>query len=78
MPGAWSDKDERQYEHIKESQTERGSSEKRAKEIAARTVTVARASLGAPASRRESCRSWPRSCSKEGQHEDLAEAWNAR
>jgi plasmid stabilization system protein ParE len=38
MPRAWSDKDERKYEHIKESAEERGTSAKRAKEIAARTV----------------------------------------
>ncbi len=37
MP-SWSRKDERQYEHMKESALERGASEKRAKEIAARTV----------------------------------------
>ena len=37
MP-SWSRKDERQYEHIKESSEDRGRSEKRAKEIAARTV----------------------------------------
>ena len=33
---AWSDKRERQYEHIKESERKQGRSEKRAKEIAAR------------------------------------------
>ena len=38
MPDAWSNKDERKYEHIKESSQERGVSEERAKEIAARTV----------------------------------------
>src|SRR5207302_8000186 len=37
MP-SWGRKDERQYEHIKESELERGASEERAKEIAARTV----------------------------------------
>jgi len=46
MPEAWSDKDERQYEHIKESEREQGASEKRAKEIAARTVNKARARSG--------------------------------
>lgn len=35
---AWSDKDERQYEHIRESEKKRGRSSERAKEIAARTV----------------------------------------
>ena len=33
---AWSDKRERQYEHIKESEKKQGRSTKRAKEIAAR------------------------------------------
>jgi hypothetical protein len=42
----WSDKRERQYEHIKESQEERGTGEKRAKEIAARTVNKNRAQAG--------------------------------
>jgi plasmid stabilization system protein ParE len=43
---AWSDKRERQYEHIKEQTEQRGSSEKRAKEIAARTVNKDRAQSG--------------------------------
>ena len=40
---AWSNKRERQYEHIKESAQERGMSTKRAKEVAARTVNKERA-----------------------------------
>ena len=43
---AWSNKRERQYEHIKESAEERGASAKRAKEIAARTVNKERARSG--------------------------------
>jgi hypothetical protein len=43
---AWSNKRERQYEHIKESAKERGASTKRAKEIAARTVNKERARSG--------------------------------
>jgi hypothetical protein len=43
---AWSDKRERQYEHIKESAEEQGASTKRAKEIAARTVNKERARSG--------------------------------
>jgi hypothetical protein len=43
---AWSNKRERQYEHIKESAKERGASTKRAKEIAARTVNKERARTG--------------------------------
>jgi hypothetical protein len=46
MPQAWSAKRERQYEHIKESEQEQGRSEKRAKEIAARTVNKERARSG--------------------------------
>src|SRR6188768_1656468 len=43
---AWSDKRERQYEHIKESLRERGESEDTAEEIAARTVNKERARAG--------------------------------
>jgi plasmid stabilization system protein ParE len=43
---AWSDKRERQYEHIKDSLQERGSSEDKAEEIAARTVNKERARTG--------------------------------
>ena len=43
---AWSNKRERQYEHIKESASKRGASTKRAKEIAARTVNKERARSG--------------------------------
>ena len=43
---AWSNKRERQYEHIKQSAKKRGTSTKRAKEIAARTVNKERARSG--------------------------------
>jgi hypothetical protein len=43
---AWSDKRERQYEHIKESAREQGASTDRAEEIAARTVNKERARSG--------------------------------
>ena len=47
MPqSAWSDKRERQYEHIKEGLEDRGRSERLAKEIAARTVNKERARSG--------------------------------
>jgi plasmid stabilization system protein ParE len=46
MPRAWSAKRERQYEHIKDSLEDRGSSEKKAEEIAARTVNKERARAG--------------------------------
>ena len=43
---AWSDKRERQYDHIKDSLLDRGSSEDKAEEIAARTVNKTRAQAG--------------------------------
>lgn len=46
MPKAWSKKDERQYEHVKESEQEQGRSKERAKEIAARTVNKQRSKEG--------------------------------
>ena len=46
MPKAWTNKEERQYEHIKSSSKKRGVSTKRAKEIAARTVNKQRRQRG--------------------------------
>lgn len=46
MPKSWSNKDERQYEHVKESEKDKGESTKRAKEIAARTVNKQRSKEG--------------------------------
>ena len=43
---AWSEKRERQYEHIKDSLLERGRTEDKAEEIAARTVNKTRAQEG--------------------------------
>jgi hypothetical protein len=43
---AWSDKRERQYDHIKEGLLERGEDEDTAEEIAARTVNKERARAG--------------------------------
>ncbi|MEW4486971.1 Rho termination factor N-terminal domain-containing protein [Thalassoglobus sp. JC818] len=42
----WTQKDERQYEHVKENELERGRSEDRAEEIAARTVNKQRRKEG--------------------------------
>jgi plasmid stabilization system protein ParE len=55
---AWNAKRERQYEHIKSGLKERGASEDRAEEIAARTVNKERARAGeagqsSPSSRRD-------------------------
>ncbi|GAA4593225.1 hypothetical protein GCM10023194_57020 [Planotetraspora phitsanulokensis] len=46
MPRGSSPKRERQYEHIKDSAKQRGESDKRAEEIAARTVNKERARTG--------------------------------
>lgn len=46
MPKEWTAKQDRQYEHIKDSEQDRGASTKRAKEIAARTVNKNRAQAG--------------------------------
>ena len=43
---AWSDRRERQYDHIKEGLVERGEDEDTAEEIAARTVNKERARAG--------------------------------
>lgn len=43
---AWSDKRERQYQHIKEQAEDRGTKPDRAREIAARTVNKNRAQSG--------------------------------
>jgi hypothetical protein len=53
MP-AWTDKDERQYEHIRQSERERGRSDDRAEEIAARTVNRQRRQEGRTPKRRTS------------------------
>ncbi|MFE3225426.1 plasmid stabilization protein [Nocardia sp. NPDC059228] len=46
MPKEWTGKEERQYEHIRDSAEDRGASPKRAKEIGARTVNKNRARAG--------------------------------
>jgi hypothetical protein len=46
MPSYWSNKDERQYKHIKQSERDEGRSEKRAEQIAAATVNKHRAAEG--------------------------------
>jgi len=53
MPNAWNDKRERQFEHIKASYRERGRSEDKAEELAARTVNKERAEKGETRRRRK-------------------------
>lgn len=51
MP-SWTDKDRRQYEHIKAGYEDRGTPEERAEEIAARTVNKERREEGRTPNRR--------------------------
>ena len=53
MPRSWSDKRERQYEHIKDSYEQRGRSEDKAQELAARTVNKERTEAGETKSARK-------------------------
>lgn len=46
MPDAWSEKRERQYDHVKHSQLDQGRTTKEAEEVAARTVNKTRAQEG--------------------------------
>lgn len=52
MPRAWTNKDERKYEHIKESELDAGRSPAKAAEIAGRTVNKARREEGRTPNRR--------------------------
>jgi plasmid stabilization system protein ParE len=55
MPrSAWTDKRDRQYEHIKDGYEERGVPESKAEEIAARTVNKERREAGETIEQRES------------------------
>ncbi|MGA5564872.1 plasmid stabilization protein [Streptomyces platensis] len=66
MPAGSSKKRERQYEHIKEQAEERGTSEKRAKEIAARTVNKERARSGEAKSASKTSTRDPKSAPQRG------------
>ncbi|MGX1885402.1 plasmid stabilization protein [Streptomyces sp. NPDC055287] len=66
MPAGSSPKRERQYEHIKEGAEKRGTSEKRAKEIAARTVNKERARSGEAESASKTSTRDPKSASQRG------------
>ncbi|QDT93302.1 Rho termination factor N-terminal domain-containing protein [Gimesia algae] len=46
MPTTWTAKEEKQYQHIKDSELDRGRSEDKAEEIAARTVNKQRRQAG--------------------------------
>jgi hypothetical protein len=70
MPKAWSAKDERQYEHIKQSEKERGHG-KRAEEIAARTVNKQRRTEGRTPQARTQGTGNPRTGLEERSKEEL-------
>ncbi|MFF1400647.1 plasmid stabilization protein [Streptomyces sp. NPDC058287] len=66
MPAGSNAKRERQYEHIKEGAEKRGASEKRAKEIASRTVNKERARSGEAKSSSRTSTMDPKSASQRG------------
>jgi hypothetical protein len=66
MPAGSSRKRERQYEHIKEGAEKRGTSEKRAKEIASRTVNKQRARSGESGTRSKVSTQDPKSAYERG------------
>ncbi|RPK35280.1 plasmid stabilization protein [Streptomyces sp. ADI93-02] len=66
MPAGSRPKRERQYEHIKEGAEKRGTSEKRAEEIAARTVNKERARSGESRSASRTSVKDPKSASERG------------
>lgn len=66
MPAGSSPRRERQYEHVKESAEKRGTSEKRAKEIAARTVNKERARSGEAKTASKTSTRDPKSASQRG------------
>ncbi|MEU5654953.1 plasmid stabilization protein [Streptomyces sp. NPDC047737] len=66
MPAGSSAKRERQYEHIKDSAEQRGTSTKRAEEIAARTVNKERARSGESRTASRTSLKDPKSASERG------------
>ncbi|MFJ8862282.1 plasmid stabilization protein [Streptomyces sp. NPDC102451] len=66
MPAGSNAKRERQYEHIKEGAEKRGTSTKRAEEIAARTVNKERARSGESRSASRTSVKDPKSASERG------------
>lgn len=71
MPKAWSDKDERKYEHIRDSAKERGTSTDRAEEIAARTVNRDRREEGRTPNKRTQGTGNPRKNLEERTRDEL-------
>ena len=71
MPDIWRDKDERQYQHIKQSLMDEGKSESDAEEIAARTVNKQRREEGVTPNQRSQGTGNPNSSLEERTKEEL-------
>ena len=71
MPEAWSAKDERQYQHVKKSEKQRGAGSDRAEEIAARTVNKQRREEGRTPNRRTMGTGNPRAPLEERTRDEL-------
>lgn len=71
MPSSWSKKDERQYQHIKDSVRDDGKTTERAEEIAARTVNKQRREEGRTENRTTSGTGNPNSGLEERSVEEL-------
>lgn len=69
--GNWTSKDERQYEHIKESSRKRGKSTRRAKEIAGRTVNKKRREEGRTSNRKSGGKGNPNSSLEDRTKDEL-------
>jgi len=66
MPSYWSNKDERQYKHVKQSELDEGRSTKRAEQIAAATVNKQRSNEGRTKNSKEGSKKGGKSSSDKG------------
>ncbi|MGE0653598.1 MAG: Rho termination factor N-terminal domain-containing protein [Alphaproteobacteria bacterium] len=71
MPEVWTAKDERQYEHVKQSALDRGRDNGRAQEIAARTVNKQRREDGRTPNRKTMGTGNPRAPLEERSKDEL-------
>ena len=71
MSNAWTAKDERQYEHVKQSSMQRGMNQNRAQEMAARTVNKERREEGRTQNRRTTGTGNPRAPLEERSKDEL-------
>lgn len=71
MPESWTAKDERQYQHVRQSARDRGYSAVSAKEVAARTVNSQRREEGRTQNRRTAGTGNPRAPLEERSKDEL-------